>query len=204
MRKMMLFVCGMLIFAIATPFVFAETIILKSGRSFEGKIIEKTDSYIKIDSHGEAFTYNMDEVERIEEEKPSTSDDVTSETSAEPGDFEKSAEQAFLDGKYEDAVLIMKKMIRLAPRDPALYTGLGIGSYYAGHFEESVSAFQEALNLSASVSGLYIYLGIVYDSMGDYEKAREALNKCVEESKKNLELGEVLIAETLLKKIGNK
>ena len=204
MRKMMLFVCSMLLFAIVTPFVFAETIILKSGRSFESKIIEKTDSYIKIDSHGETLTYNMDEIERIEEEKPSTSNDVTSETSTELFDLSKSAEQAFLDERYEDVVLAMRKATLLEPRNPELYTCLGIGCYYAGHFEESVSAFQEALNLSASVCGLYNYLGIVYDSMGDYERAREALNKCVEESKKNLALGEALIAETLLKKIGNK
>ena len=127
MRKMMLFVCSMLLFAIVTPFVFAETIILKSGRSIKGKITEKTDDYIEIAFQEGILTYNMNNVARIEEEKPSTSNDVTSGSSAELHNLKKSAEQAFRDGKYEDAVLATRKAIQLEPRNPELYGGLGIG-----------------------------------------------------------------------------
>lgn len=46
--------------------IFAEIIILKSGKTVEGKIIEKTDQYIKIDFYGVILTYFLDEVESIE------------------------------------------------------------------------------------------------------------------------------------------
>lgn len=46
--------------------VFAETIVLKSGRTVEGKLIEKTDKYIKIDFQGVPLTYFFDEVESID------------------------------------------------------------------------------------------------------------------------------------------
>jgi len=47
---------------------FAETIILKSGRKVEGKIIKKTDKYIQIDFPGVPLTYYLDEIESIEGE----------------------------------------------------------------------------------------------------------------------------------------
>ena len=59
-----------LLVALCTSFstsVFAETIILKSGSTVEGKIIEKTDKYLKIDFQGVVLTYASDEIERIDE-----------------------------------------------------------------------------------------------------------------------------------------
>lgn len=45
----------------------AETIILKSGRTLEGKITEKTDQHVRIDYKGISLTYYWDEIESIEE-----------------------------------------------------------------------------------------------------------------------------------------
>ncbi len=42
--------------------VFAETIVLKSGKTVEGKLIEKTDEYIKIDFQGVPLTYFKEEI----------------------------------------------------------------------------------------------------------------------------------------------
>lgn len=46
--------------------IFAETIVLKSGKIVEGKLIEKTDKYIIIDFQGISLTYYLDEVESID------------------------------------------------------------------------------------------------------------------------------------------
>lgn len=48
---------------------FAETIILKSGEEIEGKVIEKTDKYIKIDFEGVQLTYFFDDIKTIEGEE---------------------------------------------------------------------------------------------------------------------------------------
>jgi tetratricopeptide (TPR) repeat protein len=45
---------------------FAETVILKSGKKVEGKIIKKTDKYIQVDFPGVPLTYLLDEIESIE------------------------------------------------------------------------------------------------------------------------------------------
>lgn len=46
-------------------FCFAEDIILKSGKTIEGKIIEKTDEYVKVDFNGVPLTYFFDDIESI-------------------------------------------------------------------------------------------------------------------------------------------
>jgi len=46
--------------------IFAETIILKSGKTLEVKIVEKTDTYIKVDIDGISITYYLDEIENID------------------------------------------------------------------------------------------------------------------------------------------
>ncbi len=45
---------------------FSETIILKNGNSVEGKIVEQTDKYIKIDYMGTILTYWKDDIEKID------------------------------------------------------------------------------------------------------------------------------------------
>jgi Flp pilus assembly protein TadD len=171
MRKTMLFVCALFIFAIAIPFAFAQ-------------------------------------VASIEEEKSSAGNEATSEPSTELVDPRKNAEQALTEGKYEDAVLAMRKTVESDPENPESYTGLGLACYHAGHFEEAISAFQKALTLKRITVDqsfdLYLCLGIVYDAMGDSEKAKEEISKCLNGSRKDLQLGEALVAETLLKQIGNK
>lgn len=57
------------VFAIFTSALFADTIVLKSGKTVEGKIIEKTAEYVKIGFMGVELTYFMDEVQNIKEDK---------------------------------------------------------------------------------------------------------------------------------------
>ena len=47
-------------------FSFAETVILKSGQRIEGRIIEKTNEYVKVDFQGIVLTYFSDEINGIE------------------------------------------------------------------------------------------------------------------------------------------
>ncbi|MCM8831657.1 MAG: hypothetical protein NC918_05675 [Candidatus Omnitrophica bacterium] len=62
---------GKCIFFIFLIFVslptFADVIRLKSGKTVEGKIIEKTDEYVKIDFLGVKLKYYFDEIEKLEE-----------------------------------------------------------------------------------------------------------------------------------------
>ena len=50
--------------SLAIP-AFAETIVLKSGKTVDGKILQRTDQYIKVDVYGVSLTYYFDEIESI-------------------------------------------------------------------------------------------------------------------------------------------
>lgn len=70
-----------------STFVFAETVILKSGKTIEGKIIERTDDYVKIDFMGVILTYFLDEVQDIKSVdgvQPEKKTTVASKTTPEP------------------------------------------------------------------------------------------------------------------------
>jgi len=61
------FIALVLIICLIFPIiVFAETVVLKSGKTVEGKLIEKTDKYIKIDFQGVPLTYFSDEIESVD------------------------------------------------------------------------------------------------------------------------------------------
>lgn len=47
-----------------TP-LFAETVILKTGQKIEGKIIKKTDAFIRIEENGIPMTYFNEEIDQV-------------------------------------------------------------------------------------------------------------------------------------------
>jgi len=61
--KLISFILAITLF-FAIP-IFAETIVLKSGKTIEGEILQRTDQYIKIDAYGVTLTYYFDDIESV-------------------------------------------------------------------------------------------------------------------------------------------
>ena len=59
----------LLLYLSASLSAFSDTIVLKSGTRIEGKIMERTDSYVTLDFHGIPLRYYMDNIETIYEDK---------------------------------------------------------------------------------------------------------------------------------------
>lgn len=80
---------------------YAETIKLKSGSSVEGKIIEKSDKYIKIDFQGVQLTYYFDEIESIDGNKISSNpEEAQSEQQSSNGLLEYDSQDSLFKIKY--------------------------------------------------------------------------------------------------------
>lgn len=69
MAKKILTILALVISLYFPALIFAEIIVLKSGQSIEGKLIEKKDKYIKIDFQGVPLTYFFDEIDSIDGKK---------------------------------------------------------------------------------------------------------------------------------------
>ncbi|MCK9431102.1 MAG: hypothetical protein M0R17_14095 [Candidatus Omnitrophica bacterium] len=65
MDKMKLCIFCAVFLAFCQSLVLGETVLLKSGQKVEGRVIENTDKYVKLDFHGVELTYYKDEVASI-------------------------------------------------------------------------------------------------------------------------------------------
>ncbi len=64
--KILLFILGFLVW---TSSAFAEKVILRSGFEVDGRILEKTDKFVKVNFLGTPVTYYSDEVYSVEGQK---------------------------------------------------------------------------------------------------------------------------------------
>jgi len=188
--------------------VFAETIILESGKQIKGKIVEKTDSYIKIKVKDVPFPliYYLDEIKQIDEPSVS-SEDTTSNSSLDRSEMLKEyltkIRQYYLSKKYEKAVLLLQKAIKLDPDNPDYYVDLGALYCYLEKFENAISSLQEALKLDPEDDDAYVELGIVYSIVGSSGKSKENFLKAIKYYKEDDEsdISDFFLLDFLLKKI---
>lgn len=68
------------LFSLFCFFSFAETVVFKSGKTIEAKIIEKTNKSIKVDIEGIPLTYYLEDIESIDGKKivPVSSENIDS------------------------------------------------------------------------------------------------------------------------------
>lgn len=69
MKVTLLTVVLCMICILSTAPLYADTIILKSGKQIEATIVEKTTEFIRVDIEGIQITYYLDEIETINGER---------------------------------------------------------------------------------------------------------------------------------------
>ncbi len=173
---------------------FADAIILKSGKTVEGKITEKTDKYIKMNFQGvqgAEITYFLKDIERIEisnpeREKPPKIEDnieINSESTAEEilqktnyyysiRDFNKVIELCELAiKKTNDSKLIAKINFSLS----SSYLEKGIEAYERnkddGFYKLSIQSAKKCLEVMPHSWQVLGNIGTVYFNMRDWKQA---------------------------------
>jgi hypothetical protein len=79
MKKVLFLCCVLCFFSLS---LFADTVVLKSGKQIEGTIVEKTNDSIKIDINGATLTYYLDDIATINSEAVVAESPVKAPTSA--------------------------------------------------------------------------------------------------------------------------
>ncbi|MFA5008693.1 MAG: tetratricopeptide repeat protein [Candidatus Omnitrophota bacterium] len=175
--------------------VYAETIVLKSGKTIEGIVTDKTDKYIKVDVFGIPVTYYLDTVESIDGEKIASTEikkemgikrEATSTKEAvkfEPQPVKKNlslgevkeAQEYFQKGinyfrekKYNDAIAEFEKALKVDPNLAEGYYGLGYAYCSKNQCEASLPYFKKAIELSPNYVDAYNGMAYAYNILGKY------------------------------------
>lgn len=163
---------------------FAETIVLKSGEIVEGKLIEKTDKYIKIDFQGVPLTYFLDEIQSV--------DKVDIQSATIPNkkvDIQETADSAYQKGEnymsqqnFDEAIIEFSKAIKLDPRSDKAYYSRGRAYGAKDDLEKELADYDQVININApeTIQSACINRGMAYEYKGDLDKALAVYSKGIE------------------------
>lgn len=178
---------------------YSETLILESGRTVHGKVLERTDKTIKIDVGLDfPITYYLDEVDRVENDSPPQQDAKPERSQEDDANaLELQGLELIDQEKMNEGIELLRKAIGLDPKPNrhlnlgAILSGNGIAMFKEGRKDEAVVLFKEAegeLNKaidlfdpkkeSTFLSQAYYLLGELYaQALSDPDKAREYYQK---------------------------
>jgi len=170
--------------------ISADTVTLKSGKKLEGKILEKTNQYIKIDIDGNALYYELKYIQSIEEE-PSAKDakfylkkglDYASCAKFQEAgrEFRRGIEIDPSNHNLQETLKMIDNLKngRITP-EYALYLFKGSNYLINAKYQEAVTEFKEALRLKPDDADLNYYLGVSNYSLGLYTEAIKYLEKAL-------------------------
>jgi tetratricopeptide (TPR) repeat protein len=196
-----------IVFVLSLPaLLFAESITLKSGKTIEGRIIKRTDQYIKIQVDGNPLYFERKFIAHIDEKEAS----LLSIESASLTDKEylKESLKYGSEARFQEAEEALRKGLTINPNSHNLHQVLNIidelksgqmqqdyavrllkGSHYLMNlqFEEAMPEFKAALKLNPNPD-IYYYLGVCSYSLQEYEQAIDYLKKAAAEIKDDNEI----------------
>jgi tetratricopeptide (TPR) repeat protein len=188
--------------------MFAESVTLKSGNRIEGKILEETDQYIKIEVEGRPLYYERKFIANIEATSPEAPALSKDDVFLTDTDYLKEGLEYGSQARFQGAEEALKKGLAVKSDSHNLQEVLKLihqlksgsikqeyalhmfkGSHYLlnHQFEEAMPEFQAALKMDSNPD-LYYYLGICSYSLGKYEQAIDYLMKAAAEIKDDNEI----------------
>lgn len=84
------------------------------------------------------------------------------------------AHDHFQSGKYAQAKEELRQAIKLSPRNPALWSLLGLTDSQLSDLDSAIADFQKTIALAPNDSQSYFNLGLLYGRKGETRKAMEA------------------------------
>ncbi|MDD4954622.1 MAG: tetratricopeptide repeat protein [Candidatus Omnitrophica bacterium] len=203
----------LLVLAFFAP-VYAETIVFKTGKTVEGKIVERNDKAIKVDIIGIPVTYYLNDIESIDgnkimpveqtkplevkKEPPPVKEKINfepfpqkktislGEVKEAQEDFQKGTGY-FKEKKYDEAIAEFEKALKIDPEFAEGYYGLGYAYCYKNQCDAALPYFEKAIELSPNYADAINGLGYAYGNLGNYDKGIEYYLKTLKIKENNLD-----------------
>jgi len=164
--------------------IFAEVIVLKSGKTIEGPIVEKTDKFIKIDIYGVKSPYYLDEIKTIDGVAPdkykgSNLSAPASGKSPQKAETKGDNIQGYIDRgnalmkekKFDQALTEFNKVIELNPKGEVGYFCRGRVYFRMNNSDKALSDFDQAIKINSNNKAAYGSRAWVYFLKKQYDKA---------------------------------
>ncbi|MDD5432831.1 MAG: tetratricopeptide repeat protein [Candidatus Omnitrophica bacterium] len=119
---------------------FSETIVLKSGKTVEGKLVEKTGKYIKLEIHGVVVPYFKNEIADVGEKAKKQDDKVSKECLVKVKSDKETLDEAagyHLQKRYDEEIDALNKAIKINPRFAEAYYNRAIAYSCLNKFAEA-------------------------------------------------------------------
>jgi tetratricopeptide (TPR) repeat protein len=147
---------------------FAETVTLKSGKTITGKILERSDKFIKVEFYGVPVTYYLDEIENIsgQESSPLATPRAATpslkgqagEGTAEPKDAQGYNERGLAfaqQGNLNQAMIDFTKAIALDKNYAAAYANRAHAYTKQGNLDQALVDYNQAIAINPNLAGVY-------------------------------------------------
>ena len=179
----------------------AETVTLKSGKKIEGKIVEQTPEYIKIDSGQEQLYFKRSYIASIEgAADPAAAPAVEEAAVRDSKSYLKEGLKYAAGENFTEAESVFRQGLQANPGDHNLQEVLKMiedlkggklereyalcvfkGSDYLinGNFIQAAGEFEKGLKIKASDPDLYYYLGVSYFSAERFPEAIASLKQAL-------------------------
>jgi tetratricopeptide (TPR) repeat protein len=186
--------------------LFSEIIVLKSGKTVEGKIVERTDKVIKVDMEGIPLTYYFDDINTIDGKAvqpiqkskglqnidltPSKINDIMGRKNfvdttvlvdnEQLGTFLNIGASLAQAGRHQEAIVEYEKALQINPNFGTAYLNMG-GSYrYLGNNQKAIECFQKALAIDPNDVNALNNLAAVYAESNKLDEAIIYFKKAIE------------------------
>ena len=181
--------------------VFSDTVTLKSGKKIKGKILDKTDRYIKIEVNGKTIYFELKDIADIEGSESEVTPAQENISLQDTNYYLKAGLKYSSQEKFIEAEEEFKKGLAIAPADHnlqevlkmiddlkngkiekeyALYLFKGSDYLINGKNQEAIKEFKSALEFKPDNRDLYYYIGVCNYSLEQYEAAIDYLKKAIE------------------------
>jgi len=160
---------------------YAEKVSLKSGSQIQGKIVEQTGRYIRIEVGGVPIKYYLEDIESIDGVKPehSASPDKKATHSQEARKHYLKGEEYVSTAKFKEALTEFKAAIKIDPNFSDAYTATGFVYIMLQNFREAATHLEKALTINPADIKACENLGVIHFYSGNYDKAIHYYEKAI-------------------------
>ncbi|MBL7196806.1 MAG: tetratricopeptide repeat protein [Candidatus Omnitrophica bacterium] len=168
---------GLISLLVITSISYAQTtVFLKSGRKLEGKLIEKTDNYVKIEWEGIPLTYYMEEIDHIESASEMQSPSELESLQAKIEDCYSQAIELGAKQRFKEAQDKFREVLR---KTRGIEGMKGIKGYYRN--AKGLLDFLEDIGKQKihSQTATHFFKGLILHRQEKYDEAIEEYKKCL-------------------------